>query len=574
MDPVLLPIYNFTAVVRLEWKALKGARDGSNEPRFDICGIYVASIDEDDGETAASIVNFGNVALSRDGEVRSPSISKTHFNVLMDYEFWDAVEQPFIQYVDKASLDTYFYFPSIATQEERDKFKKMFFDARYDFKIAMAHFYHLLELYRDDITKHSPVSFGWIKPDLERLVGIVHEVESSFGEFVLRSKLRDMTPTSLYVTKIIPITHNELQHINDIRYQVWRECYVQTMSFQLRHSFVTQSFTRYHPWAMIHDIDENMFMNPYVLARFLRGSAVHDMDNILKSLENREQELHQPGETTPFEPQQHNFHLMVQHASGNLELSNVAILCESVLISRAFTIRTPQDFNELCDIIFSWSYVFLVLHTHIGVIHADAHLGNLRIQSSAVNPPTFIDSFAYIPKSRMHGLMIDFSRTIINPFFEPIQSYTTASPDVIAQEQGKSLMSFFLSVFPAHPSATRVERLINEDFNRAFHILSILDPMFMIMSIRALIKNGEAKELIERLFVKCTSFLATALEDPGKVDISSFPLRAIIIEHFEMKSSEKPQMDIANFNSPFIYPSIDLDPQQAMLLSRIITEKK
>jgi hypothetical protein len=511
-------VYNFACSIHINWPK-DPTRPGN------LCGYLWVAPGTETSFLSAN-VTFGNTANSRDGEVRGMAIVRPIFDLIMEAEFWSQVEDPFLKFIDAASLDTVFYFPPNASPEDRASFKKWVFDSRYDFKLAMANFYYLLELYRESTTKYSPVGFAWLMPDIENLLSIVMDIESKYGPKVLSSSVRNISQ-AVYAMKIIPITINELRYPNDVRYRVWREVYSQTMCNLVRMSKIATQFTFYITgWEMMHDVDENTFMNPYIRARFQRGEAIEAANKILAN-------IHMPevGGETITDPYNDDFDTMMRASAGNLIMSNTAIICRSRIATRPFY----DGIGNIRDILFDWMYAYLVLHTHFGVIHTDGHLGNIRVQPTNSEHSVVIGTKIYTHHSLYRGQIIDFSRVVINPFFENVMSYTSSAPDVIAREQERHLFDFFLVVFSNHPRVNEVRALIHDDYNRAFHILSILDPIHTLRILSAVITNVDERDFINVLIEKCTSFLEVALRDPSAIDLALYPLFSIIPEVFDMR---------------------------------------
>ena len=539
-----------------------------------VCGYLAMSMSGDvDNANSSCFVSIGNVASSRDGEVRAFTVDRKVFNTIMDSELWETIEDPFVKYMGNALLDSLFYFPATATDDEKDSFKKWFFDARYDFKIAMAHFYIIIDIFINrGASKFSPISLNWIRPDMDILVAINREVESKFGQHALEKAIRKVSG-QIRAMKIIPITVNELRYVNDIRYRVWRECYAQKMCREVRTVRISYQFTLYDNWAMVHNIDEDMFMNPFVLARFRRSDVVREINRTLARLERDVLPDGQvdPNITTQADPYQEEFATTVQFATNNVILSNVAIVNLSTVVTQPLDGKSFTD-DEMKDLLFDWMYALLVMHTHMGLIHADTHIGNLRMLHSVVNAGIIIGTDIYIPRTPTRGHIIDFSRTIANPFFAPLQHNTSASPEVIAHEQERYLLDFFLFNFPEYQQIKIVEDMIRDDYDRAFHILSILDPIFLITSVRKIVSGASrSTDFIDHILARCNVFLTKALDDPSKIDITSYPILSILTTEFGMEKRDDvhhaDRKDNVIFNHTPAYPNSSIGDEYAELLS-------
>lgn len=568
-DP-LDPANNFIVSVCLTWPQTNKMQ------RSNVCGHLLFSFNDNEDEIA-SYVNFGTVAVSRDGESRSVAVPRKYFNAILEHPFWEDIEDLFIKYVQDAKLDSIFYFPPTIQQNSRRKFKQWFFAARYDFKIALANFYLVIESMNLPRTDLQTPSYLWVKDDYEALSRIVRSVEAKYMVLILQNLVITIVHSSLLAMKITPLTLNELACINDIRYRPWKETYVQRIVHKLSFARICSQFIGYWNWAMIYDIDENMFMNPLMLNKFRQSDALDDIRKILKT-SSEIASSHDKESKTP-DIFQDEMQQLEQYSVMNVRLSTCAIVNINVVLSRKLNWTSQYGFDEMSDIIFGWMYGLLVLHHHVGVLHTDPHMSNLFQRRTTVKHDFIIDGKSYQMKTTFHGIIIDFSRVIINPYFQPITQYTTVNQDTLSQEEGQYLLRFYLGIFPNSEYAELIQDLIKNDFDRAFHILSILDPIFALHAIKAdLQRYVNVPESIHRfidiLSAKCENWLAMALKDPQKIDISSYPLQSIIIDHFDMKPIAEHGPYTYNFNGPFEHPSIHLSDSARINLQKNLIKQK
>lgn len=529
----LNPINNVLATVRLSWTA--------PNTQSVTCGHMLTSFSTDWNELIC-IINFGNVTLSSSGEARSIAILRQSFDTLLEQPFWDIIEEPFITFVESAELEVFFYFPATMPEKQRARYQKKFFQNRYDFKIAMAHFYLLLEFMSKPTKVISSFNLEWLQPSYEILEHIVHDVEATYDMSILRKSIIRIASTNLMVSKITPLTINELRNIQDVRYRAWREYYVQLMCVRIESLRISKSFLTYLADGLIYDIDEFVFSNPLIIAKMRHKGTIQELHDVLKRINEQMIQQDDASDSQKLDELRGHLQEQVQFAEQNVLLSNVAIVNLSALSTRAFKWQSKYDINNMKSLLFQWTYALLVLHTHVGVLHTDAHIGNLFVGSTL--PFTIqIDDLFYNFKD-FRGVLLDFSQVIINPYFPPIQSMTPASMDVLVQEQSQYLERFLLSMRSKYANTAAAINLIHRDFNRAFHILSILDPIFMLLSFQEDLRKqtnvpSEVQDLVEKLLVTCNNYLDTALQDPEKIDITEYPLKHILIEYFREISSPK-----------------------------------
>jgi hypothetical protein len=78
--------------------------------------------------------------------------------------------------------------------------------------------------------------------------------------------------------------------------------------------------------------------------------------------------------------------------------------------------------------------------------------------------------------------------------------------------------------------------MIKKDFDRAFHILSLLDPIFALSELRTIITDAKCLSIIDTLQIKCTELMNNYIAN--NLPISEYPLTKIIKENFGMLSSK------------------------------------
>ncbi len=551
---ILSSIYNFAVSVRLS-----GKPKGIHTPVETVCGHLIRSMPDprtpDDIERRC-VISIGNIADSRDGEARSATIPRKSFDTVVENVFWTELEPHFIKYTSQMSLDSIFYFPSIATSEDRAMFKEWFFNARYDFKIAMVHFYYLIEALAHT-TNMTPTSFNWLHGIEGELVAIVHEQEArdKMSNIILKL-ITDAAPRDVRAMKLIPLTVNESRNIEDIRYRVWREIYVQNTVGYLRR-YISNNFGTYADWALIYDIDEAMFMNPHVLEKF-RGSS------LISALRSKNTEA----KVDDADILKDDTDILLQFSAKNVELSGVALVSLSMQTSRPLRMFKNASPSQISELMFDWLYALLILHVHVGVIHSDLHSGNLQFRSYTTTPDINIDGNVYVHRTGFFGLVLDFSRCIINPYFEQARGLSVSSPETIAQEQSCLLERFYLSLYPNSPHKELATKLIASDFEAAFRALSLLDVIKLARSLMQFFPSSEVREVIREIHDKCEKIMIDMLRE-GARD-APFPLRKFVVDHFKLSPAKSDLRYTLIFNTSSIPPPVEISQSHITLLDMIL----
>ena len=526
-------INNYAMVVKLT--------RGSN---VTICGYLIEAFDEKGPSKDDALVTFGGLIPSHDGEVRFLTVQRSQFDAITSNAFWYSVESRVIEYINDAQLDALFYFPPEVSPATKAKFKRHALSARYDVNIVVAHIYWLAEYSRVD-SAHIPfITYSWLRQDLPRLDTIVRDVETITDRAKLMIEtIKHVVPRQMIVIKVIPLTVNELRFIGDLRFRVWRENYVQEICGALRRANITNGFTWYWPWGLIHDIDDEMFENPFVIARFRRSEVVNAVSQGIAAA--RTMEVADPaasgmpaGADTRETPAilHEEFDSAMEHAAGDIRLSLTAVVFTSYAISQPFADRVPKTLPALEQIVFDWFYEFLLLHEKVGAIHADAHVRNLCVRETPITRNVIIGDMMHIPHHQILGMLIDFSRAIINPYNDLVMARLTVSPDVLAQRQREYLIGFVAQCFPGDVKLLRAaEDLITRDFENAFCALSILDPIFALNAVRHELTDAAMLEFVDGLLAKCNAQLQAAIAAPK---CEEFPIRRIVLENFCMVKIE------------------------------------
>ncbi|MCK9604130.1 MAG: hypothetical protein M0R66_07220 [Candidatus Omnitrophica bacterium] len=514
------------------------------------------------------MVCFGNRFASRDGDTRGIAIFEHHFRRFMLTPAWDAMENYFIQFLGSAHLVTHFYFPRTHTAGNKRAFKKKFFGKRLDFNIAVAHFYAAADAY--GIT---PIEDRrWLSSAEDMIPRIIKSANALHGGESIGAVIVSAAEKQIFVLKLVPITINELRNANDIRYRVWREHFIQQTCTQIQHSGVAMhQLTIYRDWSMIFDIDGAMFANPFMIAKLRRSDIVREINRSMIAIEAttpRENAANSGVTGVAHDVYRDDFDAIIAHSSDNLIMSGVAIVFISSYRSVKFA---PEvcDRDAMMDIVFGWLYALAVLHSHVGAIHADAHIGNLRMMRLRYAFGVVIGDVQRAMRSRHTGHIIDFSRSIINPFFPPVARYTSSHPEVIAREQERSLINFFASMYPAHDSERAVRDLVRDDYERAFNILSLLDP---IRAMRAVIDavRAESRDDVSAIISACEAKLFAGIADPSSINMSAYPLVDILrafpgVEPYRAGADTD---EWSHFARPFEYPDMAISSLTADEIAR------
>ncbi len=460
----------------LNYAAVVGLARRKTGDRLVVCGTLIKSAVPTSGATC--VIGVGKVADSSDSETRSACFSQQSFNALVDHRMWSIVEPHFLTLVDDLTIDTTFYFPETTSSNTRKSFKTWFFNARYDFKIAMVNTYFLAE----NVARRAYMN-TWLDEKITPMRLMVQAVEDATQPFAFTTTARTLFPREVDYLKIIPLTANEIQHISDIRYAAWRCVYIQTRVFEMRATRICEFFSAYRDWFLVHDVDSDMFMNPNILRKFAKDHALREIRTAESTI------LADDGEPL-LDPQ-------ITFAVGNIKQSGIALCGVHPALVRPIIKFQSHEPDIIRGLIFGWVYSLLVLHQRVGAIHADIQTGNLYFIDHQTPISVIIDGFIHNSKTRTMGALLDFSRSIINPYMRDNSAHTQASVETIASEQGRLLMIYFDTTYPKdeHGLREKVDKLISADFNVAFCVLSLLDAIHVAYQVKLRCTNIKQEEV-------------------------------------------------------------------------------
>jgi len=520
-------INNFISVVKL-----------SSEDKTTICGYFIESYRRDGSDIipSHSAITVGFLHYSRDGEVRKVTVLTHHVDNIIKDPIWDDIEDGILPFIKNMELSTLFYFPHGTPTKIKNDFKKRIQNNRYDIIIAIMHIFMLLEaqtlaqppdtLSNDIIFKH-----------FDELMTIKKMVDDKSHENAMTHLIYKYTRQVL-VTKIIPLTIAESHNIENIRHRVWREYYTQQMCIYIINYNISEQFAKYAlPWQMLHNIDKDMFQNPSILSKFKYSDVIDKFHHRLTVLQTLPSITNKIAISSP-DTSRDDFDRLLQYSADNLILSKFAVTFYSLYLSRPVYLELSKvTIDTIHQLIFHWLYAFLVLHSFAGVIHTDAHVGNIHVRDTRTMKDIIIDNMVFHIMKPVTGVLLDFSRVIINPYHLVVRSYAkNVSYDLLAIEQGELLLRFYVKCFPSANNINIIIDMIKKDFDRAFHILSLLDPIFALSELRTIITDAKCLSIIDTLQIKCTELMNNYIAN--NLPISEYPLTKIIKENFGMLSSK------------------------------------
>ena len=306
--------------------------------------------------------------------------------------------------------------------------------------------------------------------------------------------------------KIMPLTVREALQINDMNYAPWREIYVARAATDLIINGIGPMFSIYNNWTFIEGTNRHLFENDSMLDKYLRSDKAKAMADSLRTARK------EGAADKDYSMTQLDAHIYdsILYAQDFILLTDIVLLstCEHVgmtiktipaVIRKADPVakgllRIYSEASMQARYLFDLCYGVHMLHTKIGVIHADLHMNNMTIlekehqyydndKEEFHNPViSYIagelgETETYVfPHDGFYSCIIDFSRSIIGPTIRP----------QLAEEKGEDYAAGFYRHQVSR--ALRVLHHYEPEFTKTNQekikalLLSYFDKMFNVMT--------------------------------------------------------------------------------------------
>lgn len=497
---------------------------------------------DDSGKFAFEYVCTGHTYKSADGEYRHGFIPASQFMNLYD-EYYDIIE-PYEKHVIACakrgdfSLKSVSHFPDGSgnvrkLQDELDAHRLVIKFFTVTFIIQAANYYvHLASLHTSAGFKEA--MFG--VDDIKIFADIYEKQDKDRSRLMMTQFLnvRTSEKVTAIVTmcgqKIIPLRAKELEELENIRYDTWREIYIGQRMGDLVINCISPSFPIFKDYTLLRaDPQEakDFYDNPVNHIKMdhseVAATVVRELEDVRRKTfvidPFKKKELYV---SYKFEGLSHTIEIPMDYAEKNLIMSNYSICMlnenvgrtfgdlPNIIQNRVMQIRIGPIFASrmmFSKYIFEYVYALYCMNHHMGVIHTDLHVNNvttfdkvklMNIDTGAVHPPNVNPHIVYgvhdtcyvFPHTGRYGSIIDFSRGIISEekLYEQFPKRTAKG---IVEKEKKRILSKYEMLLPDfyRDNESALKAAVEEKFGVVFKLFSAIDMFIFSQGAAQMIRT-------------------------------------------------------------------------------------
>jgi hypothetical protein len=568
-----------------------------------------SEFDESKKEFAHKYCCFGYTYQSADGEYRRHFIST--LQLYQNWELHKSILEPWEDYViesqrkGKLLLQFNPQFPHRHGNKLAKEFEKSIDKTRLGIKLFTLSFIEYVKHYYRNTT-NAMMS----KEDESAYLKLAEKsggIEKLFRLYNIFEGIRPDVATQHISTecgqKITMLKAKEIEEIENIRYNPWREFYIARQCSDLVINVISPHFSIMKDYFLISSASKYLFDNPVNLIKIDHSKAA---TQTVKKLEKIRQETYVIDPKTKkelyasykFEGFSDAINIPMDYAEKNLVMSDYSICFLSEHIGITFgnlpkelssdeTVREKigpvfQDFRFFSKMIFEYLYGLYCMNSKLGVIHSDLHVNNAVMFNKNVFAPGALQGHynSYIlynlegklytfPHTGELAGIIDFSRGIISTenahknFNKRIAAY-------IIEKEKKQILNKLQMVMPefVKENRTGINVAIEANFDTVFRLLTSIDMFIFtagaihvlrgILTDRDALREFASKSMIEKEAIP----LLQSIHDESYEIFTSGVRRLISGERVELSRVEFPNLSIiSKFFSGFLASNLKLSPE-------------
>lgn len=525
-------------------------------------------------ELQPEYICIGHTYNSKDGEYRRRF---TKYNVFMhsyekNLELMDKIEQNVISLIESGELEL---FVDFYTESDVDLTP---LNDLVNNNILMIKLYavnwliHYYQIKNSSISPNSTESYQFVLnhgndvyEQLMESIGLLEIKEIIHVDF---TRLYKKVKTTLG-QKLIPLTFKDTTNVEDINLIPWKELYFNMLCTDLILNFVSPSFPLINNWFFVYDSRKELFDNTAMQQKFKYSTVAN---SILESLRVATKQTAK--DTIPinkrFADVERKIANPIEYINTYLRLSNLSISIVNEYAGRTIFdmhsfVKNNENINPVYKnvfrdyrlYVFDYIYGFYCMNRIYKMIHADIHLNNITLykKHNLVYPYDKVSntwSKAYedvfnlfiidedlsflVPATGMHGVIIDFSRSMTSQLSSKTQlkSYMKKQYDYILA----LINRYFPNIVREYEN--RIKALLFDRFPLMLKIMSAIDPLTLSFHLKntltKLIPNQDIT-YIDRIYRQTRHLLQINLEKAINGDIFreediEWPTKTILIEQF------------------------------------------
>lgn len=321
--------------------------------------------------------------------------------------------------------------------------------------------------------------------------------------------------------KIFPITFTETVKTDDINYNIWREIYIGNLCGNLVLNHITPSYPMVVNWYYIQQSRATIFDNRAMHVKYEYSEIATEITDELMAIDlmNYKERNRDFGPiSSDFKELSNNIHHTLELANSDIKLSDISIclLTEYVgktlqdsarLINGTYkdqsVMQIYTDPRLFAKMYFEFIYGLYCANSKVMVIHGDLHMNNATIykfcdlpnlKTKVIGDPKcmFIvrDDTYIFPHNGCHGVIIDFSRSILGDRKTIAHSYSKNFMEMFISDQNGRFLSTIMSHLPEFYKKYAVEimNMLIYDFDTIFKLMTLLDSHVITNNILFLLK--------------------------------------------------------------------------------------
>lgn len=484
-------------------------------------------------------MSLGNTYKSADGEYRGQFFPVAQFNSV--YTKWIGIITPYEEYISRKAkkgeftLKSSVHFPM---ESASDAFYAELDDTRLIMKIYVIVFI-VSSLRKRDGLQPRHINDGFAE-------AVVGDDISEFEKIFITQDERDARVLSAQMSyllskddtltltvcgqKIIPLRTKEVEDLQNIRYNVWREIYIGSIVGDLVLNNISPSFPLFKDYTMLYsdpenskELYDNIINHIKIDHSVTAGKIVRDLEDvrrqtfILDPIKKKELYI-----SYRFEGLSDTIEIPMDYAEKNIIMSNYAVCLLNEHLGTTFgdlpnimrvqmiRWRMGPMFSNVfyfAKYMFECLYGLYSMNYHLGFIHSDLHVNNattfdkkllVNMRTGELHPNVKNPHIIYnvhgehyvFPHLGRYASIIDFSRAVIDEKHLTSHFPKKVARDILTKEK-KYIISRYQQLLPDffRDNESSLRAAVEDLFPVVFKLFSAIDAFVFSQGMKHLIET-------------------------------------------------------------------------------------
>jgi len=383
--------------------------------------------------------------------------------------------------------------------------------------------------------------------------------------------------------KLIPLSINAAENPLNINIYPWKEHFISLKCTDLMLNNISSGFSIYCGWTYIRDVNFKIIHNLNLkqiidknldyrgISGYLnRAKLKLDRINIDNDIKNKHklQTFKNKLQDVLFDMKNDMLlsEVIMIMVNEHVGVSFEKILSNPIYIKNIGNPLVELNYDVFAKYMFEILYNLLCLHSILGVIHCDIHLGNITInkdytfmcdnksfnKNNMNTKQDFVDYklsekiYYRFMKSNHNCYIIDFGKASINPNFSNIYEtdneigefnyiYENLNDIINISDYVHYMTNIFHNLFPSH-TKSKINYIISQNTSSVYKKLTAIDLYILSYNFKSLFKSMEKKiglkqqKLIDRILNISTNILENEFYKDKVMEM--YPAEYIINECF------------------------------------------